>query len=121
MFMSSDLNNILRQIEEESKSNDKCLISRLDVTQNNGITLSCGHKYRVNYLKKNKYSKCPYCARPYSLSNYEKQCTTCSKPTFFDSGLCSKHAKVKCQHILKNKKQCKNGCKDNNKFCHIHL
>jgi hypothetical protein len=121
MFESSELNNILKQIEQETKTNEKCLISRLDVSANNGITLSCGHKYRVNYLKKNKCGKCPYCGRVYNLSTYEKKCDMCTRLTICDSGLCLMHSKKMCNKIIaRTNKQCTKPCKDGDSLCHIH-
>ena len=120
MFVDDKLNKLLNEIENETKTINKCLISRLDVTNKNGITLSCGHQYRIEYLKKNRINECPYCGRIYHLHLYEKKCKECDKMTLTDSELCSKYSKDRCSFILINKKQCGNSAKNNSIFCYRH-
>jgi hypothetical protein len=120
MFSNEKLRKLLNEIESETKTINKCLISRLDVNNKNGITLACGHQYRVNYLKKNRTNECPYCGKSYHLELYEKKCKLCDKLTLTDNELCTKHSKEKCTFIRTNKKQCGNSAKNNGVFCHLH-
>lgn len=120
MFKNTYFNDLLAEIQKESKNENKCLISRLDLYAYNSITLPCNHSYRVDYFSKiiRKHSpKCPYCSISFTPVLLQKNCsyltkknTVCGKTTYCNSGLCKVHGSImfapKCTHILKNGKIC---------------
>lgn len=129
MFINPLFNNILKDVENESISEKKCLISRLDILPYNSITLSCNHCYRVDYfikILKKKPVKCPYCRNIIDIESIKKTCSfitkkneVCNKITYCDTGLCKIHGKPKCTFILKNGKKCGKNQFINDK-CNIH-
>lgn len=98
MFRSESLNKLFQEIKNQSNSNNKCLISKLDLYDNNTVTLECGHSYRINYFSKlinKKILTCPYCNFKFTRESIEKKCTICDKKTISNLSLCNKHLKEK--------------------------
>lgn len=98
MFRSESLNKLLQEIKNQSNSDNKCLISKLDILDNNAITLECGHSYRIDYfskLIKKKNLSCPYCNFKFTRESIEKKCKVCNKTTISNLELCNKHLKKK--------------------------
>ena len=128
--MFSKYKDLIDEIENDTKSENRCMISHLDILPQNGITLDCNHCFRLEYLMKIKPKNiCPYCSSSFSLEKKKIRCkyNNCSKDTVLDTGLCKKHSLDltfnKCPRILKSGKRkgqpCNLKCKG--LFCKRHI
>ena len=119
-FSDPLLTQLLQEIiSENRKEGALCPISKLHISNNNGITLPCGHKFIYSFLEKSKSKGCPYCSQRFEIEM--KKCLECNELTPLDCELCKKHSRNTCCHILKNGNKCKKISKEDSEYCHIHM
>lgn len=123
-FKDPDILYLMDQLKKSSTSEQRCLVSRVDINDENSVVLPCGHWYHVDYYKGiKKKRKCPYCGQSFEPDLLERPCTVCGTLTELRNTKCVKHNQKKCQHILtcgKNKgSHCKNHVSDT-LFCRRH-
>lgn len=121
--MSYELLRLVEEIKKDCSLNANiCPISRLSVDSSNGITLGCGHQFRLKYLTRCYIDNCPYCGYRIDLDSLYKKCLKCERFTLYDNQLCTIHNKSTCHHLLRNGKSCRKILKKSSqtKYCHLH-
>lgn len=103
MFANEELNSIYAELEKQQQTQNRCLISNLDINEYNSVTLTCGHSFRIDFFTKLKNKNvCPYCSN-YSiikvntcdqiLKSGKNKGEKCNRRTFICKNICSIHSK----------------------------
>lgn len=128
VFQNPSLIRLVKTIRAESTGENRCLISRLQVTSKNSVCLPCNHIFHIDYYTNiKKKHNCPYCGKWYNVNLLEKPCThlECSEMTTIQNGICKKHNKTTCTHVLSKGKRKGDACGANvinnsTPFCSRH-
>lgn len=131
-FKNPAMIDLIRSIRLETQGEDRCLISRLRLTQRNMVVLPCNHRFHIDYYSSvRKKHRCPYCNMEYDPLNLEKVCSVkedggsqCAEITPIVNGICKKHNKPVCIFKItrgKNKdKLCGKKCEPHSDYCVRH-
>lgn len=128
LFQNPSLIRLIKSIRADSNGDDRCLISRLNVSERNSVKLPCGHVFHIDYYNNiKKKQNCPYCGKSYNVSDIERSCKhmECSEMTAIQNGICKKHNKSVCTYIITKGKRKGINCgakttNDHSLFCSKH-